>query len=211
MAIYKNGANGTFSGKVGAIVGATWKGMPYMRALPSKRTSPLSETESSNRNKFSKAHHWLKPVLPFVRVGFKGYSATIEGFLAAKSYLLKNAFEHSGNGLVINPALVKVSHGELPLPGNITASQVHPEKVQFTWDTTAINKQNCFDQVMLLAYDTDNAIAYYHVPGQPRMNGTDELTIGPALFTRTLHLYVAFIAADRSRQSNSVYLGAMGI
>jgi len=209
MAIYKNGINGAFSGKIGAVVGVTSKGKSYMRALPSKRTGPVSEGEKASRDKFAKAHHWLKPVLPFVRAGFKGYSDTAEGFLAAKSYLLKNAFEHNGNSLVINPALVKVSHGDLPLPRDITAAKVGADKIQFTWDITDVNKDNAYDQVMLLAYDIENEVVYYHISGQLRMNGTDELTVGTVPFERTFHLYVAFVAADRSRQSDSVYLGTI--
>ena len=205
MAIYKNGINGAFSGKLGAVVGATWKGQPYMRSLPSKRKGPASEAAITSRNKFAMAHNWLKPVLPFVRVGFKGYSATTEGFLAAKSYLLKNAFEANGDNLVINPALVKVSHGDLPLPGNITATRLDSKQVQFSWDTSDLNKDNRFDQVMLLAYNIEKGVAFYQVPGQPRMNGGDVLAISPGAF----HLYVAFVSVDRSRQSESVYLGTI--
>lgn len=208
MAKYKNGIHGDFSGKVGKVVGATWRGIPYMRSLPSPRTGSVSEAEMGNRNKFALAHHWLQPLLPFVRVGFKGYSATIEGFLAAKSYLLRNAFESDGDNLIINPALVKVSHGDLLLPGNITATKTE-NAIQFTWDTTAIKKGNRFDQVMLLAYDIDNGKAINHNPGQTRINGSDLLQVGAATFERTFHLYVAFVAADRSMQSDSVYLGTL--
>ena len=205
MAIYNNGVNGAFSGKLGSVVGATWKGKPYMRSMPSKYTGPVSEGVIAGRKKFATAHLWLKPLLPFVRVGFKGYSPTAEGFVAAKSHLLKNSFESNGDNLVINPALVKVSHGDLPLPANITAVKLASGKVQFSWDITDVNKDNRFDQAMLLAYDVEKGVAYYQAPGQPRMNGGDELTIG----TGTFHLYVAFVAGDRSRQSDSVYLGTI--
>jgi hypothetical protein len=209
MAIYKNGINGAFSGKLGTVVGATWKGQPYMRTLPSKRKGPASEAAIASRNKFAMAHNWLKPVLPFVREGFKGYSATTEGFLAAKSYLLRNAFEGSSDKPVINPALVKVSYGDLLLPENITAVKIEDNQIQFTWDTTDLNKNNRFDQVMMLAYDIENGTAYYQVPGQPRLNGGDVLPISQAPFDRIFHLYVAFVAADRSRQSESLYLGTI--
>lgn len=49
------------------------------------------------------AQAWLRPVTQFVREGFKEYTPTVEGFLAAKSYLLKNAFEGTAPDLTINP------------------------------------------------------------------------------------------------------------
>src|SRR5690242_11507600 len=121
MATYTNGITGDFSGKVGTVIGSSWKGKPYMKSLHKKRTIPAHKMEQLNRNKFAMAHQWLQPITFFVRAGFKGYTDTVEGFLAAKSYLLKNAFEGVGDELVINPALMKVSYGDLPLPTNITA------------------------------------------------------------------------------------------
>lgn len=90
MGRYKDGINGAFKGKVGSVVGCSWKGINYMRSLPKTRTSTvLSEAEQANRQKFTIAHAWLKPLKDVIRLGFKNYSPTIEGFLAAKSYLLK--------------------------------------------------------------------------------------------------------------------------
>src|SRR5690606_22476388 len=98
------------------VVGCTWKGIPYMRALPKKRTSKLSEAEIANRKRFGDAQIWLKPLLSFVRIGFKGFSPTVEGYVAAKSYLLRNAMEGEYPDFTINPAKMKLSYGNLPLP-----------------------------------------------------------------------------------------------
>ncbi len=39
-----------------------------------------------------------------------------QGFAAAKSYLMNNAMEVLDGKIIINPELVKVSSGSLPLP-----------------------------------------------------------------------------------------------
>jgi len=62
--------------------------------------------------------------------------------------------------------------------------------------------------VMLLAYDIDNAKAYFTTIGQFRSAGADILNTDP-MPGKTYHIYCAFTAADRSRQSDSVYLGAI--
>jgi hypothetical protein len=154
------------------------------------------------------AHAWLKPVTEFVREGFKGYTETVEGFIAAKSYLLKNAFEGEAPDLIINPALVKVSSGELPLPQDITVTREAANKLRFEWDTSDVEVTNKYDQVMLLAYDIVGGYCYKKLTGQLRMNGSDILQMQTG-FERTYHLYIAFVAADRSARSNSVYLGTM--
>ena len=106
-----NGINGPFLGKVGNGIGSSWKGIPYIKGPYKKRTGKASEGEKGNRNKFGMAQRWLQPALPFVREGFKNYSPTVDGFLAAKSWLLLHSFEGIQPDISINPALVKLSHG----------------------------------------------------------------------------------------------------
>src|SRR5205809_331466 len=119
MAKFTAGIMGPFNGKVGTVVGATWKGMPYMRARPKSRTGPISKKEKANRDKFTVAQYWLKPILEFVRVGFKDYSQRVVGFSAAKSWMMKNAMEKTADGFLVNPSHMLVSYGDLPLPANL--------------------------------------------------------------------------------------------
>jgi hypothetical protein len=205
MARYVNGINGPFVGKVGAVVGVMREGTYYMRSLPKKRTGAPTANEAANRRKFALAQAWLQPVKAFVRESFRGYTTRSQGFIAAKSYLLKHAFE----GEVINPALVKVSIGDLPLPGNLTAELFEKSAIRFTWDVPDEVSDNATDQVMLLAYDIDKRIAWYKLYGELRKNGADELPLHG--YRGKLHLYVAFVSADRSRRGESVYVGVMEV
>lgn len=203
-----NGINGQIKGKVGALIGSSWKGIPYVKGPYKKRTKKISKKEAGNRSKFSQAQFWLKPVLDLVREGFRGYSARSEGFVAAKSYLLLNAFEGVSPDNIINPALVKVSFGTLPLPDDIAVERIAPNRLKFTWQPRGVDDAHPQDQVMLLAYDIEQAAAFFTTTGQFRKAGEDILEIDPGK-GHTYHLYVAFTAADRTRQSHSVYLGTI--
>ena len=203
-----NGINGPFLGKVGTGIGSSWKGIPYIKGPYKKRTGKASEGEKGNRNKFAMAQRWLQPTLDFVREGFKNYSPTVDGFLAAKSWLLLHSFEGIQPDISINPALVKLSHGSLPLPANIRVEKMNGSQLQFSWDPAKIEDGHPKDQVMLLAYDIDHRYATTVIPGQFRETGTDSMKL-PPMEMRTYHIYLAFVAYDRSRQSDSVYLGAM--
>jgi hypothetical protein len=210
MAKLNNGILGPMTGKAGPLIGSSWKGIPYVKARPRKRTKRVGKDEAANRNKFGMAQYWLKPILGFVRQGFKGYTRTSEGFVAAKSYLLLNAVEETTSGFVIDPALVKVSFGDLPLPENIAVGLVDEQYLQFTWDVTGSEGGSPADQVMLLAYDVIRKDAYYTTTGQFRKMGMDRLMVSTMPET-TYHLYFAMVAADRSSQSDSVYFGTISI
>lgn len=210
MARLLSGINGPIQGKVGTVIGSSWKGIPYIKGPYKKRTGKAGEEEAGNRDKFAMAYYWLKPLLKFVREGFRGYAQKVEGFNAAKSYLLLHAFEGVAPDRRINPELVKVRFGALPLPAGITVERLAPGQLRFTWDGAAVEGGHAKDQVMMLAYDIDNGKAYFNTLGQFRKAGMDILNTDPTP-GRTYHVYCAFVAADREAQSESVYLGEITI
>jgi hypothetical protein len=205
-----HGINGPVQGKVGSVIGSSWKGIPYVKGPYKKRTEKTSAKELANRHKFGVAQAWLQPVLNFVRQGFKGYSPTSEGFVAAKSWLLKYSFEGEGLGAYINPALAQLSFGDLPLSPDITVELTEAGELLFTWSTAPVEGSSAKDQVMLLAYDIENKFVAGTITGQFRNVGADRLVIRKTK-GYTYHLYMAFTADDRSRQSHSVYLGAITV
>lgn len=206
MATIPNGINGPVIGKVGKVVGSSRNGVAYIKGPYKKRTKKISKAESANRIKFAESQRWLRPLLDFVREGFKGYSQRSEGFVAAKSYLLKNAMESTGMDAKVNPALMQVSYGDLPLCENMAVEKMTDGQLKFTWDASPPSGGHPRDQAMLLAYDPQHESAFFVTTGQFRSAGEDTLYID-AREGRTYHVYFAFMAADRSRQSHSVYLG----
>jgi len=205
MAKQTNGIMGAFSGLVGTVVGSTWKGIPIMRSRPKSRTGPISEKEKANREKFAVAQFWLKPLLDFVRVGFKNYSPTVVGFGAAKSWMMKNAMEKTAEGFIIDPSRMLVSFGDLPSPANIRLGEMEASKLTVYWDVVEKDYAHMYDQCMLLAYDIEKERAIMKLTGQFKHVGSD--TLDHLEKGRPYHIYVAFIAADRSVVSDSVYLG----
>src|ERR1700682_4371052 len=152
------GVNGQIQGKVGTMIGSSRNGIPYVKGPYKNRTPTVSTKELLNRKKFAAAQAWLSPILKFVRVGFRGYSERSQGFVAAKSWLLKNGFTGEGTDLRIDPALVKVSSGNLPNPEDIAVALTVTGDLKFTWNT-ANDGSGLSDQVMMLAYDVERRYA----------------------------------------------------
>lgn len=206
------GLNGPFIGKVGSVIGSSRNGVPYMKGPYKNRTVNITEKEAFNRQKFAAAQLWLKPLLQVVRVGFNGISTKSGGFISAKSYLMRNVLKVEGKEIVIDPALVKVSSGDLPMADNVAVSQTGAKELTFTWNAVSMKSENSKDQVIMLAYNIEGAEAFYLLPGQFRSSGQDVLPINRDIKPGSvLHVYIAFVAADRSRQSDSLYLGEITI
>lgn len=210
---------GGFIGKIGPVIGSSRNGVPYIKGKGKPRTGPIGEKELETRNKFSVGHAWLKPLLPLLRVGFNGYSQTTYGYNAAKSYNFKHAMD---NGQMI-PSRVKLSSGDLPLSSNISvaletsenpnwdeslpANQAIVRTLRFSWSPAYIDGASNKDQIMVLAYHPENGTALMEIHGAFRESGEQRLKLSSDLAGKTIYVYAAFVAADRSRQSDSVFLG----
>ncbi|MGY3055611.1 hypothetical protein ACVWYG_003832 [Pedobacter sp. UYEF25] len=207
MAILKNGANGGFSGKVGSIVGYELNGQDIIRALPKKRTKKPGETEQLNRDKFALTQHWLKPLLTYLRIGFKNYAPTYQGFVAAKSYNSKNALKENEDGNTdVDPALALLSFGSLNLPQSISM-ELQDDKIVVTWVTEGSDQD--LDLAMLIAYVPETGEVSIDTAAAKRHTGTATLPMPHNPNEDAVHVYIAFVAFDHSAQSNSYYLGAL--
>ena len=108
--------------------------------------------------------------------------------------------------IVIDPALVKISHGNLPLPANIECVVQQSNIFRISWTPSYTNG---YDQLMVLAYDIENGRAEGKIYGNDRMNG-EQLVPVLAPVGKNFHIYIGFISGDRSRQSDSMYMGKYG-
>lgn len=201
-----HGINGPIEGRVGTVIGSSRNGIPYLKGPHKKRTKKISVKEKVNRSKFKMAQEWLSPILPFVREGFKDFSQKAPGFRGAISHLLMNGFDGVPPNRVIQPELVKVSFGDLVLPEDITVDTSSSKVLKFSWNPKPVDGGFSNDQVMLLAYDIKNGKMHYTITGQFRKAGSDELNIA-SMYDGNYYIYLAFVSADRSRRSNSIYLG----
>lgn len=209
MAKAENGIDGPIAGKVGNHVFSTWRGIPIVKRK-GVRTAPLSEKQMLNTWMFKKKQEWLSPITEFLKIGFKGYTLTNQGVTAAMSYLSNHAFIKEGYNSYIDPALMKVSYGNLQLPENIQLSLDPEKQLNFTWEPNFSRENSRLDQVLLLAYNVEEKDAAMALGGKFRQDGSASLPLAhhkPGQY----QVYLAFVAEDRLRQSDSVYLGTVDL
>ena len=89
MAKLSQGINGPFSGKVGAVVGYTWKGIPVMRGRPSTRTKPFTPKELNQQAKFRIMNKFLRPATDLLNVTLAHLAVRMSAFNKAFSYNIK--------------------------------------------------------------------------------------------------------------------------
>jgi len=113
MGIIKQGVIGAFSGKVGNVVGAMWKGIAYMRILPASVANPKTDKQLAQRDRFTTILMFLQPLTQFLRIGFKNFAVKMTAFNSAMSYNIKNAIQGTYPNFTIDYPNALVSRGNL--------------------------------------------------------------------------------------------------
>ena len=209
MGTIKKGILGGFSGKVGTVVGGAWKGINYMRSLPSKIRNPRTLSQRSHRTKFALTLKFLQPLNDFLRSGWKLYAHRQSPFNAAMSYAFANAVTGDYPDYQIDPAKVLVSRGSLA-PAINPRVTIQDGAAQFSWDdNSGDGSAKPTDKALIAVLNPAQAQAVAITAGASRSEGLQNLKI-PANWTEDeLHPYIAFISEDGKEIANSVYLGSL--
>lgn len=203
MGKISQGILGGFSGKVGTVIGSTWKSIHYMRAIATSVKDSRTEKQLIQRSKFLASINFLKTVTPFVRIGYRNYAYRQSEFNAAMSYMLKYAVTGDGEQATIDFDKTLLAQGSLTTATD-AAVQVEAGKATFTWtDNSNTGNAVATDKVMVLAYNKDKQETVYNTAAATRADGTAELVLPASWADDALAVYLAFYSEDRQRVSNS--------
>jgi len=210
MAIISQGILGGISGKIGNVVGGSWKGIDYLRIMPASIANPKTPAQVDQRSKFVTVIKFLQPMVDFIRVGFKLYAVKMTQFNNAMSYNLKNAITGTYPDYAIDYSKALVSRGSLAGATGAAVASVSATEMNLSWsDNTGTGGALATDKSLLLAYDTSTGTVVYNTAGAARSIGAETLAVPTELAGSTFETFLGFISEDGSQVSNSVYLGSV--
>lgn len=211
MGKINQGILGGFSGKVGTVVGGSWKGISYMRAKAVSVANPKTEAQLIQRAKFALAVQYLQPCTDFVRAGYKNYAIKQTAFNAAMSYTLSNAISGTYPSFIIDPAKILLSKGALTTASNAQAA-LSGSTVKITWDdNSGLGSAKPTDLSLAIVVNPDNNEAVYRIAGTARTSEEESLTIPIDWTGDKVEVYLGFVSEDGKEVSNSMYAGSITI
>ena len=209
MGKISQGILGGFSGKVGNVVGASWKGISYIRIMPASVANPRTEGQVNQRNTFTAVLQFLQAQLSFVKVGYKFYQNKQSAMNAAMSYILKNATTGTAPNFEVDYANALLSRGKLQsaIGSGVTATS-GAANVTWTNNSTQGNARPD-DLAMVLVYSPLNRESVIMLEDATRADASLEVEYPSYFVGDSLEVYLAFQAADGSSVSNSVHVGTV--
>lgn len=211
MGRMKQGPLGNVTGKFGNVTISKWKNRSVVKERPSGSNKPVSKKQQEQRAKMSVAGKFLRTVKEVITPCYRDFTTQMTGFNAAAKHLLKFAVTGQYPHFGIDYSQVLLCRGEIRTIFKAEASSAKTDTITFTWTTgNGIGKSRPGDKAILVAYCEAIKVSAYTMEGPPRSAGTAELEM-PGFSKQVVHTWVAFIAADGSEVSDSVYAGQVTI
>jgi len=207
MGKINNGILGGFSGKVGTVVGASWRGIDTLRGIPKARTTEPSPAELAQQVKFSLVSSFMNPMRELLETGFKDFAKKKTGTNAAEGYALKNVVMGVDPDFYLLCEYVRVCCGDLPNVEEAIAGPAKTDQVLFNWTNNAgRGKANDNDKAILvvLCHACDSCV--FTLAGAPRSAGTDTLHVH-GFSGHEVQTWLSFISKDKKDMAPSIFTG----
>ena len=212
MAILKQSVIGTLSGKIGDLVGATWKGISILKVAPASVANPKTDKQLAQRAKFKAVINFLQPLTQFLRIGWKNFAIKMTAFNAAMSYNVLNAIQGTYPNFTIDYPNALVSKGNLPPALNQAAASTVAGTVLFTWtDNSDEMGAAATDTSLLVVCNPAKNQAVFFAGLAERADATQAVTVPNSFSGDLVHCYMAFQTVDGFDLSNSKYAGAITV
>jgi hypothetical protein len=209
MGKINQGILGGVSGKIGNVVGGSWKGIDYLRIMPASVANPKTPAQVDQRSKFVTVLKFLQSITPFLRVGYKTQAIKMTQFNAAMSDTLKNSVTGTYPNYVIDYGNVLLSKGSLPNVLNPSAASVIPgNNIAVSWtDNSGMGDATATDKAMVVVYCPDlNDATYITEGGSSRDSETHTIAVPSSYVGKDVEVYISMISEDGSKISDSLHV-----
>lgn len=211
MGTFSKGILGGFSGKVGNVVGARWRGKDVMRSLPTRGTYTATQLQIEQRERFKTAVMFLTPIKNLLSEYFGKPQGDKSSFNLATGYHIKNALLPDGlGGYVIDYPKVLIGKGDLRGISNGGVTLDTNQEVTISWDdNSGQGNAATTDELVVVGYCEALGLFETANPAGTRNLTTVQLPLPAYWAGQEIQLWATFVTADHKQAATSTYLGAV--
>jgi hypothetical protein len=210
MATSKEKDGPWLNGRKSGTVYYTLNGIRVARGIGKSNKAPTLQQRTA-RQATAVTSKFLSEVMHYVKIGFEvmGKATRTNPQNQAFSYNRKNAVQGTYPDVTIVYSMVLLSMGPKPMPADLQAA-IEGDLLVLTWNPD-VNIPDALwdDQVIVLAYFPEIKNSVFLSGGAKRFQGLEKIPLGGIKRGYGLHVFFSMISNDRSRISNSQYLGQL--
>ena len=212
MARYNKGISGSFSGKVGTVIGNFYKKKPYMQSLPQPSTKPPTYPQLVQRARFAKMMAFNQAFQGLYAITLASLAVDMTAYNAAMSINTIHAIKGSYPDFSVDYPKVTLSKGLLLPAADARVEAAGPGAIRFSWtdNSSALKTALASDKAILIAYSETSDLGIYNLKVARRKDGTGLLE-QPSFSGMEVETWLAFIAENESMVADSVYVGKVRV
>ena len=208
MATLSKGILGGFSGKVGPVVGANWRGMDIIRSRPKSSRRTPSERQLEQQLKFKLAISFLQPIKSIQSLYFGTGTGVKSRVNMAVSYTISTAIQMVAGlpQLIYNKVLI--TRGELTSFQNAVLTTQPGGVLHLEWEDNSTQGDAApKDQVSIVCYcaELNNWEIYEGIV--MRSDLMADVTLPAYCLGKTMEVYAFLNNEKQTAASTSLYLG----
>jgi len=208
MGEIQKGILGGFSGKVGPVVGASWRGKDIVRSRPKKSGKLPSESQLSVRFKFTLVTRFLAPVRPILSAYFGQPEGVKSRRNLATAYHIDDAVAGLFPDYVIDYPKVLFTKGDLLGALDPAAVVAATANINLSWDDNSgqgMAKAN--DEALIVVYNETQNLFEIRDSAATRSSGSYAVALPENWVGNTVYCWLSFISEDKKKWASSNYLG----
>ena len=200
------------SGKVGPVVGATWRGKDVMRSLPKKTNRLATAFQQQQRSKFSMTTEFLSGVQPVIKRYFGSDTGLKTRRNQAMSYLMKEAIVFNDPNYEWDYTKILISKGDLLGINNGAVTAGTGQNLDFTWtDNSGQGEAAATDQLVVVVYEPTSKATVHSLNAGDRSGESAPLSLPNFLSGLEVQVWSTFVSTDDKLFATSLYLGAVTV
>lgn len=212
MGTYNKGILGPFSGKVGTVVGANWRGKDILRSLPKRTNRTPTQTQQLQRLRFTTVSEFLTPISALLTRYYGQSGGELTRRNRAMSYHMKEAVNYVDPDFEILYNKVQIAKGDLIGLQNATTTAAGSNTLRYDWeDNSGQGQAKPTDQLVVVAYAPTEKLYFYSLAAAPRSSTRADLILPPYFAGLEVQSWIAFVSADEKMYATSLYMGAVTI
>lgn len=208
MATISKGILGGFSGTVGPVVGANWRGMDVIRSRPKSSRRTPSERQLEQQLKFKLAIRFLQPIKSIQSLYFGMGSGVKSRVNLAVSYTISTAIQMVAGlpELIFNKVLI--TRGELTSFQNAVLTTQPGGVLHLEWEDNSTQGDAApTDQVSIVCYCAELKNWEIYEGIVMRSDLMADVTLPAYCLGKTMEVYAFLNNEKQTAASTSLYLG----
>ncbi|HVY75341.1 MAG TPA: DUF6266 family protein [Puia sp.] len=211
MGRFSKGLYGAFRGKVGSMVGSTWKGIEVVKSKPAGGRKNFSPDQLQQQARFRLMIQFLKPLSKSLNQIYGPTVTQMTGANKSLSYNVKNGISGAYPDFTVNYPKIQLGYGDLPNVDIAQAASTAAGKLTITWTD---NSDGGYTQA------TDNAFVGVYCEEIKRWifnssaatRGAGSATIDVTAFSgKTVQTWLGFATPKRTAASVTLFTGQVNI